>query len=273
VIDWLQALVLGVVQGLTEFLPVSSTAHILIVSKLFGWTDPGAAFTAVTQIGTEAAVVIYFRSEIFGILRTLIRWFFDSRVRKTTESRLAWGVVWGSLPIAVAGFAFRHLIENQARNLIIVGAMLILFGFVLLGVERFETKARRTSELSIKNGLIMGLAQTLALIPGVSRSGATISAGIFAGLERRAATRYAFLLAVPAVFGSGLLEALKIGDGPVAWGPTIAATVIASLIAFASISGLLHYLGRHSFAVFGVYRIILGSTILLLVAAGILSAT
>ena len=270
--DWFQAIVLGIVQGLTEFLPVSSTAHILVVSKILGWNDPGAAFTAVTQIGTEFAVLIYFRGEIAHILRTLFRWFYSSKVRGTADSRLAWAVVWGSMPIAVFGLMFKHFIENEARNLLIVGTTLIVFGFILIIVERFETSARRTTELTIKNGLIMGFAQALALIPGVSRSGSTISAGILFGLERRAATRYAFLLAVPAVLGSGFLEALSISEGPINWGPTIVATVTAAVIGFGVIAGLLTYLQRHTFTAFGIYRIAIGSMILASVALGLLSA-
>jgi undecaprenyl-diphosphatase len=270
--DWFQAIVLGIVQGLTEFLPVSSTAHILVISKILGWEDPGAAFTAVTQIGTEFAVLIYFRTEIAHILRTLARWFYNPKIRGTADSRLAWAVVWGSMPIAFFGLLFKSFIENEARNLWIVGTTLIVFGFILILVERYETSARRTTELSIRNGLIMGFAQALALIPGVSRSGATISAGILFGLERRAATRYAFLLAIPAVLGSGALEALSISEGPVAWGPTIVATITASVIGFGVIAGLLTYLQRHTFTAFGVYRIALGSMILASVGLGLLSA-
>lgn len=271
-IDWFQAIVLGVVQGLTEFLPVSSTAHVLIVSKIAGWQDPGAAFTAVTQIGTETAVLVYFRNEIVHIIRCLINWFRHSRYRGTQDSQLAWAVVWGSMPIAVVGFALRHVIEGQARNLYLVASMLILFGVVLIAVERVEVSVRRTSILTFRTGIAMGLAQTLALIPGVSRSGATISAGIFAGLERRAATRYAFLLAVPAVMGSGFFEALQIGSGPVAWGPTILATLTASVIGFFVISGLLNYLAHRSFIAFGIYRIVLGFVLLGLLATGMVAA-
>lgn len=267
-IDWFQALVLGVVQGLTEFLPISSTAHVLIVSQLFGWTDPGAAFTAVTQIGTEFAVLVYFRQEILHICRCLFNWFKSSAYRGTSDSHLAWAVVWGSLPIGVLGFAFRDLIEGDVRNLYVVSTALIVFGVILILVERFETAITRTSRLTIRSGIIMGFAQALALIPGVSRSGATISAGLLAGLERRAATRYAFLLAVPAVMGSGAYEALKIGDGPVAWGPTLFATVTAAVIGFFVISGLLRFLNRHTFVGFGIYRIVLGSMILVAVLTG-----
>ena len=196
---------LGIVQGLTEFLPVSSTAHVYIVSQLFGWDDPGAAFTAVTQIGTETAVLVYFRGEIWHILKVLVGWFTQPRYRGTPDSRLAWGVVWGSLPIGVFGLLLRDYIEGDARNLTLIAVMLVLFGAVLIVVEWLPGRTR-TSELDLRSGLAMGFAQALALIPGVSRSGSTISMGLFVGLERRAATRYAFLLAIPAVLASG-------GDG------------------------------------------------------------
>jgi undecaprenyl-diphosphatase len=266
VIDWLQALVLGVVQGLTEFLPISSTAHVLIVSQVFGWQDPGAAFTAVTQIGTEVAVLIYFRREIGEIVRSLIQWFTVPASRGTSEARMAWAVVWGSLPIGVFGFVFQDFIVSDARSLTLVACTLIVFGIILMVAEHFPV--RRNTGLSPGTAVTMGFAQALALIPGVSRSGATISAGLLAGAERTVVTRYAFLLAVPAVMGSGLYEALSISEGPVAWGPTLLATCIAALIGFAVISGLLKFLQNHSFTVFGLYRVILGTGLLLAIAWG-----
>lgn len=270
-IDWFQALVLGIVQGLTEFLPISSTAHVLIVSRLFGWSDPGAAFTAVMQIGTETAVLVYFRQEIWHIIRCLFNWFRSSHYRGTEDAQLAWAVVWGSLPIGVFGFAFRDFIEGDIRNLYVIATALIVFGLILILVERVELSVRRSSKLTMRTGLVMGFAQALALIPGVSRSGATISAGLFAGLERRAATRYAFLLAVPAVMGSGAYEALKIGSGPVAWGPTIFGTITAAVIGFFVIGGLLQFLNRHTFVSFGIYRVMLGAVLLVCVGAGVLT--
>ena len=262
---------LGIVQGLTEFLPVSSSAHILILSKLLGWSDPGAAFTAVTQIGTELAVLVYFRGEIWHIIKTLFGWFGNRRFRRTADSRLAWAVVWGSVPIGVFGLAFKHQIETQVRSLWLVASMLVLFGLVLILVERIDRPGRRTTELNLANGLKMGFAQTLALIPGVSRSGATIAMGIFAGLERRAATRYAFLLAVPAVLASGFLEAFSIDSGAVAWGPTIVATLTSFVIGLGVIAGLLRYLAQHSFTAFGWYRVIIGGALLFALATGVLS--
>lgn len=269
-ISWFEAIVLGVVQGLTEFLPVSSSAHVFLVSEVFGWGDPGAAFTAVTQIGTELAVVLYLRKEIWHIGRTLFRWFRGRRYRATAESRLAWAVVWGSLPIGVFGYAFQDLIEGDIRNLRLVGAMLVVFGVLLIAVERLNFSARRTTALTLRTGLAMGFAQVLALIPGVSRSGATITAGLMLGLERRAATRYAFLLAIPAVMGSGLYEATKISGGQVAWGPTLVATATAFAIGLAVIAGLFKFLQQHTFTAFGVYRVLLGSGLLVAMSLGLL---
>ena len=269
-IGWFEAIVLGIVQGLTEFLPISSSAHILIVSQIFGWDDPGAAFTAVTQIGTETAVLIYFRGQILHLARVWFAWFTDRETRGSSDARMAWAVVWGSLPIGVIGFALKDFIESDVRNLWLVSAMLILFGVVLILVEKLPMSGDRNSELTVKQGLIMGFAQALAIIPGVSRSGATISAGLFAGLERRAATRFAFLLAVPAVMGSGLYEATKISDSAVAWGPTILATVTSAVIGFGVIAGLLRFLNEHTFFAFGVYRILLGSSLLAALAVGVL---
>lgn len=262
---------LGVVQGLTEFLPVSSSAHILIISKAAGWADPGAAFTAVTQIGTELAVLVYFRAELWHIVRTLFLWFFQRHIRRTADARFAWAIVWGSVPIGVVGLLFKHQIETQVRSLQLVAAMLVLFGIILIAVEVFERQLVRTTDFTLASGIKMGLAQTLALIPGVSRSGATIAMGLLIGLERRAATRYAFLLAVPAVLASGLLEAFSIGDGPVAWGPTLFATATSFVVGLAVIAGLLNYLRRHTFVAFGVYRIVIGCAVLAAVGAGWLS--
>lgn len=257
--SWLEAIVFGVVQGLTEFLPISSSAHIFIVSHLFGWKDPGAAFTAVTQIGTETAVLIYFRREVLAILQSLVKWF-QGKSRGSAESNFAWAIVLGSIPIGVVGFALRDVIETDFRNLQLVAVTLISFGVLLILVEKFPPTRKRT--FNFPTAISMGFAQTLALIPGVSRSGATITAGLALGLNREAATRYSFLLAIPAVFASGILESFDIGSGPVAWGPTFLATFIAAGIGYAVIAGLLNFLKKHTFVAFGTYRILLGLMIL-----------
>ncbi len=271
--SWFEAIVLGLVQGLTEFLPISSSAHLLIFSQLFGWEDPGAAFTAVTQIGTELAVIIYFRHEIGRILVAWARSFTDKDVRRTPDARMGWLILIGTLPIALLGFAFKDQIETAARNLWLVAAMLIIFGLVLAACDALGARVKDESDITVRDGILFGLAQSLALIPGVSRSGATISAGLAMGYTRGAAARYAFLLAVPAVLASGLFEARKIGDeANVAWGPTILATIIAFGVGFAVISWLMRWLTTGTYLPFVLYRLALGGIVMILLAAGVLTA-
>jgi undecaprenyl-diphosphatase len=272
VIGWFEAVVLGVVQGLTEFLPISSSAHIRIVSEVFGWEDPGAAFTAVTQIGTESAVLLYFRHDIVRIVSTWSRSLVRPELRGHIDARMGWYVILGTIPIAVLGFAFREQIETVARDLRLTASMLILVGLVLWAADRMDRQRKTLADLNIRDGVVFGLAQACALIPGVSRSGGTISAGLFMQYTREAATRYAFLLAIPAVLASGFFEMLKIGDsGQVAWGPTIAATVIAFFIGYAVIAWLIRYVATRTFLPFVVYRVTLGTVILGLLATGVLS--
>jgi undecaprenyl-diphosphatase len=272
-VSWFEAIVLGIVQGLTEFLPISSSAHLLILSQLFGWDDPGAAFTAVTQIGTEMAVIIYFRREIGQILRAWGRSIVDADARREPAARMGWLVILGTVPIAVLGVLFKDQIETAARNLWLVATMLIVFGVILGVADALGTRVKDERDLSVRDGLLYGLAQSLALIPGVSRSGATISAGLGMGYTRGSAARYAFLLAVPAVLASGLFEARKIGDeANVAWGPTIVATVIAFAVGFAVIAWLMRWLTTKTFLPFVIYRIGLGLLVMLLLVTGILSA-
>jgi len=274
VITWFEAVVLGVVQGLTEFLPISSTAHVLLVSQIFGWDDPGAAFTAVMQIGTEAAVIIYFRHDIARIVSTWARSLVRPELRGSIDARMGWYVIIGTIPIAVIGFAFRDAIAGAARNLWLVATVLIVFGVVLGVADRIGRKEKRLTDLDPRTGVLFGLGQALALIPGVSRSGATISTGLFLGFTREASAGYAFLLAIPAVLASGLFEARKIGDGgEVAWGPTLLATAIAFAVGYAVIAWLLRYVSTHSYLPFVIYRIALGALLLALLATGTLTAT
>ena len=271
--SWFEAIVLGVVQGLTEFLPISSSAHLLILSQIFGWEDPGAAFTAVTQIGTELAVIIYFRREIAEILRAWSRSIVDADMRHEPAARMGWLVIVGTIPIAVLGFVFKDQIETVARNLWITATMLIVFGIILGIADALGARVKTERELTVRDGVLYGFAQALALIPGVSRSGATISAGLAMGYTRASAARYAFLLAVPAVLASGLFEARKIGDeSTVAWGPTILATVIAFSVGFAVIAWLMRWLTTKTYKPFVFYRIGLGLLVYLLLAVGVLSA-
>jgi undecaprenyl-diphosphatase len=266
----LEAIVLGVVQGLTEFLPISSTAHLRIVPAFAGWEDPGAAFTAVTQLGTMAAVLIYFRTDLWRISRA---WAASIRVperRRDTDARMGWLILIGTIPIGIFGLAFKDQIETAARDLYLIGGALIVVGGVMLLAERSATQRREIESIGTREGILIGFAQAAALIPGVSRSGATISAGLFLGFDREAAARYSFLLSVPAVVLSGLLELGTIleGEGENAGlAPTALATLLAFIVGYASIAFLLRYLARHSMAAFVAYRVPLGTLVLVLVAA------
>ncbi|HEX2411526.1 MAG TPA: undecaprenyl-diphosphate phosphatase [Solirubrobacteraceae bacterium] len=271
----LQSIVLGIVQGLTEFLPISSSAHQRIVPAFLGWEDPGAAFTAVTQLGTEAAVLIFFRHEIWAIATTWLRSLRDPRLRSTTEARMGWYLIVATIPIGVLGFAFEHQIETGARNLWLIGTTLVVFGLVLGYADRHGRHERTIEQLSTRDGVLIGLAQSLALIPGVSRSGATMSAGLLLGLQRPAAAKFGFLLAIPAVVASGLFELQGIvsgeehADEPL--GYLIVATLVAFVVGYAAIAWFLRYLAHHSVRLFVIYRVVLGALVLGLVASGAIS--
>jgi undecaprenyl-diphosphatase len=269
--DALQAIVLGLVQGLTEFLPISSSGHLRIVPAFFGWEDPGAAFTAVIQLGTMAAVLLYFRADLWRIAVSWTRSLRDPAERRTLDARLGWYIILGTIPISILGLAFSDPIENEFRSLELIGAMLIGFGLVMLYAEKRSRRDREIDTLTARDGLIIGFAQALALIPGVSRSGATISAGLFLNFERTAAARYSFLLPVPAVVLSGLFELRHIGEGGAPFGPTAVATVMAFVSGYASIAFLLRFLVHHSIGVFVGYRIVLGVAVIALAAAGTIS--
>jgi undecaprenyl-diphosphatase len=272
-IGYFEALILGILQGLTEFLPVSSSAHILIVSTLVGWGDPGAAFTAVTQLGTETAVLVYFRKDIWRILSTWTRSLYTPDLRGNIDARMGWYVIIGTIPIGVFGLAFSDQIETAARNLWLVATVLIVFGLVLGAADKWGKQDKTLDDLNVRTGLIFGFGQALALIPGVSRSGATISTGRTLGFDRPSATRYAFLLAIPAVVVSGLYEALKIGeDANVSWGPTILATVVAFVVGYAVIAWLIRYVSHGSFLPFVIYRVALGGLLLVLLSNGVITA-
>jgi undecaprenyl-diphosphatase len=271
-VDAIQAIVLGIVQGLTEFLPVSSTAHLRIVPAFLGWDDPGAAFTAVIQLGTMAAVLIYFRRDLWRILTTWFRSLYTPELRSTLDARMGWYIGLGTIPIGIFGLIFSDQIESGGRDLYLIGTTLIVLGLVLLLAERVARRDRDLTDFTARDAAVTGLAQACALVPGVSRSGSTISAGLFLGFDRESAARYSFLLSVPAVVLSGLFELRKIGDpggaGPV---PTIIATVIAFIVGYASIAWLLRYLVSHSTVVFVIYRVALGALVILLTATGAIS--
>jgi undecaprenyl-diphosphatase len=266
-----QAIVLGIVQGLTEFLPISSTAHLRIVPALLGWPDPGAAFTAVVQLGTMAAVLLYFRAELWRIATAWVRSVLDrERAPRDRDARLGWYIVLGTIPIAVLGLAFKDPIETTFRNLELVGSMLVLFSFVMLFAEARSRRNRDLDDLTRRDGLLIGLGQALALVPGVSRSGATISTGLLLDFERTSAATYSFLLSVPAVVLSGLFELRHVGEGSAPAGATAIATLLAFVVGYASIAFLLRYLVRHSIAVFAAYRIVVGLAVLSLAATGVI---
>jgi undecaprenyl-diphosphatase len=277
----LQAVVLGVVQGLTEFLPVSSTAHLRIVPAIFGWhfsynngtNDPGAPFTAVIQLGTSLAIVLYFWRELLHVTVAWFRGFVDADMRSTLEYKLGWYLLLATIPVSVFGLIFSHQIETGARNLWVISVSLIALAVVLFAAERVGTRDRDEEQLDTKDAVAVGTAQALALIPGASRSGVTITAGLFRGLTREAAARFSFLLSIPAVVLSGLYEARKIGDknGPGA-GLTGVALIFAFVVGLASIAWLMRWLSRHSTYIFIYYRIALGVVLIVLLSTGVLNA-
>jgi undecaprenyl-diphosphatase len=272
--DLLQAVFLGILQGLTEFLPISSSAHLRIVPDLLGWGDPGAAFTAVIQIGTELAVLIYFRHDLWRIGSTWVRSLYRPEYRGQLDARMGWFIIIGSLPIVILGILLKDTIEQDFRSLWIIGTTLIVLGLILGIADRVSADRLRIKDMRLRDAVLMGVAQSCALVPGVSRSGATISMGRFLGYEREAATRYAFLLAIPAVVGAGVFELKEIpnGDNSYGWGPTIVATVVSFVIGYAAIAWLLRYVTTHSYLPFVIYRVSLGTLTLALAAAGVLSA-
>lgn len=272
--EWLQAIVLGILQGLTEFLPISSSAHLRIFPAFFGWEDPGAAFTAVVQIGTEAAVILYFWRDIWSIATTWLRSLVQPEYRGALESRLGWYIIIGSIPIGILGFTMQDYIETTLRSLWVMAVMLILVGVVMGVADRVGSHAKPIDSLNVRDAVLYGGAQALALIPGTSRSGATISMGLFLGYEREAAARYSFLLAIPAVFGAGLFQLPDIpgGEYPLGVGPTVLATIVAFGVGYAAIAWLLRYISTHSFTPFVVYRIALGVLVIIGLTTGTLDA-
>ena len=271
----LEAIILGLVQGLTEFLPISSSAHLRILGEFLpNAQDPGAAFTAITQIGTEAAVVVFFWRDI---VRIVSHWFgslFGRVPRHDPDARMGWLIIIGSIPIVVLGILFQDQIETVFRSLWIVATMLVVFGIILGLADWAGAKRRTLDQITVPHGILFGFAQALALIPGVSRSGGTITMGLFLGYERAAAARYAFLLAIPAVFGSGFYQLFKSWGEPAVYGPieTAAATLVAFVVAILVIAFFMQWISRHSFLPFVIYRILLGGTIFALLATGAINA-
>lgn len=269
----LDAIILGFVQGLTEFIPVSSSAHLRILGQFLpSAQDPGAAFTAITQLGTETAVLVYFWKDITRIISAWTRSLIGRVPRQDPDAKMGWLIIIGSLPIIFLGLLFQDEIEGALRSLWIVATMLIVFGLLLGIADVVGRKTKSLQELTVGRGIIFGFAQALALIPGVSRSGGTITAGLLMGFSRTAAARYSFLLAIPAVFGSGLYQLAKSFNEPSVVGPweTLVATVVAFIVGIGVIAFLMNWLGKHSFWPFVIYRVILGTVILILLSLGII---
>jgi undecaprenyl-diphosphatase len=274
--SWVQVIVLSVVQGLTEFLPVSSSGHLAIVSQMFFRDDAGASFTAVIQIGTEIAVLIYFARDIVRIVKAWFGGLFD-KARRTPDYWLGWWVILGSVPIGAAGLIFKHYIRGDVRNLWIIATALVVFSAVIAAAEYFGKQTRTIEQFTWRDSLVIGSVQCLALIPGVSRSGATISAGLFMAQKREAAARFGFLLAIPAVLASGLFSLPDAfhpeGAGMSATGPQLlVGTVIAFVIGYAAVAWFLKFLVNHSMYWFVGYRVIVGVVVLILLGTGTIAA-
>jgi undecaprenyl-diphosphatase len=277
--SYLEAIILGAIEGVTEFLPISSTGHLTIAEQLMGFEIDApdiTAFTAIIQVGAIAAVVVYFWGELWGIVRALAGGLTSSERRQTRDFHFGLAVAVGSLPIAVVGLLLRDVIEGPLRSLWVVGAALILWSFAMHAADRRATATRGEDDFNMRDALVMGMTQCIALVPGVSRSGATIVAGLFRGLDRVTVTRMSFFLAVPALTAAGILQAITEADeisNGVGWGPTITAIVVSFVVAYASIAWLLRYVARNDFEVFVWYRVLLGIVVLGFVATGVTSAT
>ncbi|MBC7581964.1 undecaprenyl-diphosphate phosphatase [Aeromicrobium sp.] len=275
----IEAIVLGIIEGITEFLPVSSTGHLTIAEKLLGQSinDPAVtAFTAVIQIGAIAAAIVFLRKDIVRIITGWVRGVFMPALRTTQDYKFGWAVILGSIPIAVIGLLFKDQIETTLRSLWFVAIALIGWSAVMWAADKYATTRKREDQTTWRDTVIIGFVQCIALIPGVSRSGATISAGLFRGFDRVAATRLSFFLGIPALVAAGALEAVtKASDisSGVGWPATIVATVVSFIVAYLSIAWLLKYVARHTFKLFIVYRIVVGVLLIVLLATGTIAST
>lgn len=275
--SWLQVVVLSIVQGLTEFLPVSSSSHLAIVSRVFFAGDAGASFTAVSQLGTEAAVLIYFARDIVRILKAWFNGLFVKAHRDNADYRLGWYVIIGTVPIVVLGVAFKEAIRGEVRNLWIIATAMLVFSAVIAAAEYFGRQTRHIEQLTWRDGVVVGIAQCLALVPGVSRSGSTISAGLFLGLDRELSARFGFLLGIPAILASGLFS-LPDAFHPVTEGMSatgaqlLVSVVIAFVVGFAAITWLLRFVAHHAMYWFVGYRVVLALVVMALLATGVVAA-
>ncbi|HEX8690497.1 MAG TPA: undecaprenyl-diphosphate phosphatase [Solirubrobacterales bacterium] len=272
--DWWEAILLGAVEGFTEFLPISSTGHLTILERLLGHStdDPDiTAFTAIIQVGAVAATLLFLRRDILRIAVAWGRGLRSPAYREAGDYRFAWAVILGSIPIAIVGLAFKEEIETTLRSLWFVGGALIVWSGVMWFADSRATQRRHESDVTWRDTLIIGIVQCLALIPGVSRSGATMSAGLLREIDRVAVTRLSFFLSIPALTGAGILQTISEFDnvaGGVGWGPTLVATLVSFAVALFAVSWLLRYIARHTYSIFIVYRVALGAFVLALVASG-----
>jgi undecaprenyl-diphosphatase len=270
-LNWLQAIVIGIVQGVTEFLPISSTAHVRIVPELFGWGDPGAAFTAVIQLGTLLAVFAFFWKDIVRISKNWLTGIRDDSQRGQ-DYRLGWALIYGTIPVIVLGLALKDYIGGEFRSLYVIACALIGLGLLLGVAEKAAKHVRPLESVKIRDGLVVGLFQALALVPGVSRSGSTITGALFLGFDRETAARLSFLLSIPAILLAGVFELIaeRHEIASLGIGPVIASTVAAFVSGYLSIEFLLRFIRTHSTAVFIVYRVLLGVALLIMLAQGVL---
>jgi undecaprenyl-diphosphatase len=270
-VDLIQAIILGIIQGLTEFLPISSTAHLRVFPSLVGWNDPGAAFTAVIQLGTLLAVLIHFGPDLWKAIRAWVRSFYDDEAAKSQDARMGWAIFVGTLPIVILGFIFKSDIKGESlRSLYVVAWALIVMAILLALADNLATHKRKVEDARPKDGLIIGIWQAVALIPGASRSGSTITGALFRGFDRAAAARFSFLLSVPSILAAGILGLVEerkaiLGQNLV---PTAAATIAAFIVGYWSIGFLIKFLQNHRTTVFVIYRLALGLILLILLQTG-----
>ncbi len=274
--NYFDAIILGIVEGLTEFLPISSTGHLTIAEQILGLQtdDPAVTgFTAVIQMGAIAAVILYFARDIWAIIRTWVRGLVQPEWRGHRDFRLGWYIIIGTIPVGIIGLAFKDVIKNDLRSLWVVAVALIAWSAVMWAAERVARQDRGEKQLNLTDSIVVGLMQCFALIPGVSRSGATISAGLFRGLDRVTATRFSFFLSIPALLAAGLFELKDALGGSISVGETLVGTVVSFLVAYATIAWLLRFVAHHAITWFIPYRVGLGVLLLVLLSANVISAT
>jgi undecaprenyl-diphosphatase len=274
--NYFDAIILGIVEGLTEFLPISSTGHLTIAEKVLGLTvdDPAVTgFTAVIQMGAIAAVILYFLRDIGRIIKAWCLGLVKPEWRGHRDFRMGWYVILGTIPVGIVGLVFKDFIKNDLRNLWVVAVALIAWSAVMWAAERVATQARGEKQLNLTDAIVIGVVQCAALVPGVSRSGATISAGLFRGLDRVTATRVSFFLSIPALLAAGLFELKDALGGSISVGETVVGTVVSFVVAYATIAWLLRFVAHHAITWFIPYRVALGVLLLVLLSTNVMSAT